>query len=61
MKAEIEHGIDDKDTWWYRCPVCHDPLDFKQKICGWCYAVIEWDDDVKDGDGDADGTAQIPG
>ena len=52
MKAEIEHGIDDKDTWWYRCPVCHDPLDYKQKICGWCYTVIEWDDDVKDGDDD---------
>lgn len=43
-KPEIEHGIDDKDTWWYRCPVCHDPLDYKQEICGWCYEVIEWDE-----------------
>ena len=46
-KPEIEHGIDDKDTWWYRCPVCHDPLDYKQEICGWCYEVIEWEKEPK--------------
>lgn len=41
-KPEIEHGIDDKDTWWYRCPVCHDPLDYKQSECGLCHQKIDW-------------------
>ena len=42
MKAEIEHGIDDKDTWWYRCPVCHEPIDYKQEECSWCHLKIDW-------------------
>lgn len=41
MKPEI-CGCED-GTFWYRCPVCHDPLDYKQPECGWCHQKINWD------------------
>ena len=39
MKPEKETFI---QSWWFRCPVCHDPLDYKQKECGWCHQKIDW-------------------
>lgn len=42
-KPEIEEGIDDVGTWWYRCPICHDELEYKQKKCGYCGENIDWD------------------
>lgn len=43
MKPEKEssRGIVTQ-SWWYRCPVCHDPLDYKQSECGWCHQKIDW-------------------
>ena len=32
-------------TWWYICPMCHDPLDYKQQECGLCYQKIDWSKD----------------
>lgn len=28
---------------WYKCPVCHDTLDYKQEMCVWCGKKINWD------------------
>ena len=43
VKPEI-CGCED-GTNYYRCPDCHDSLDYKQKECGWCHAVIDWTKD----------------
>lgn len=32
-------------SWWFRCPVCHDPIDYKQYKCGWCHQKIDWTED----------------
>ena len=32
----------DKGTWWFECPVCDEPLNFKQKLCGCCSQRIDW-------------------
>lgn len=29
-------------SWWYKCPACGDPLDYKQKRCGYCEQRIDW-------------------
>ena len=46
MKPETESetviGMDGMGSWWYRCPMCHDPIDYKQKECGWCHLKIDW-------------------
>ena len=32
-------------SWGFICPVCHDPLDYKQSECGWCHQKIDWTED----------------
>ena len=48
MKPEKEEsGELFSKSWWFRCPVCHDPLDYKQSECEWCHQKIDW---TKDGE-----------
>lgn len=43
MKPEKESsGETFMQSWWFRCPVCHDSLDYEQKECGWCHQKIDW-------------------
>lgn len=42
MKPQIEGDAGAWGSWWYICPVCHDPLDYKQSECGWCHQKIDW-------------------
>ena len=37
-----KQAILDKDSWWFECPVCDEPIDFKQKLCGCCSQRIDW-------------------
>ena len=43
MKPKIECDMDALRSWWYICPICHDPLDYKQSECGWCHQKIDWE------------------
>ena len=42
-ESEMGMPLDGMGSWWYRCPMCHDPIDYKQKECGWCHLKIDWE------------------
>ena len=42
-ESEMGMPLDGMGSWWYRCPMCHDPLDYRQKECGWCHLKIDWE------------------
>lgn len=42
IESEIGMPLDGMGSWWYRCPMCHDPLDYRQKECSWCHLKIDW-------------------
>ena len=45
VKPEIERSEElFNASWWFRCPECHDPIDYKQAECGWCHKKIDWSD-----------------
>lgn len=42
MKPQIEGDAGAWGSWWYICPVCNDPIDYRQSECGRCHQKIDW-------------------
>ena len=40
-KPEKQQAIYDKGYWWFICPYCKRPIDYK-KDCKWCGEQIDW-------------------
>lgn len=30
-------------AWWFKCPVCHEAIDYQQRMCDLCLQPINWD------------------
>ena len=43
IESEMGMPLESMGSWWYRCPMCHDPLDYRQEECGWCHLKIDWE------------------
>lgn len=48
----------DPDAWWYECPVCGEPLDYKQRLCGCCSQRIDWACAINSSDENPNDTAK---
>ena len=46
MKPEKMHSSElFSESWWFRCPVCHEPVDYIKIECDNCHQTIDWSED----------------